>query len=325
MWWKAEVSDLHRVEDRLSTIYIERCHLDRDENAIVVVNRERTVRVPAAMLAAVLLGPGTRTTHAAISLLADSGTSICWVGESGVRMYAAGLGAARGAQVIHRQAFLVTRPTERLNVARAMYQMRFPGDDVSGLTLQQLRGKEGGRVKQLYREHSDRTGVRWDKRKYRVGDVAVGDDVNRLLSAANTALYGVAHAAIVGVGASPSLGFVHRGSAVSFVLDIADLYKAEYTIPLAFDLAAAGQADESDARYALRDKVARGRLLPQIVRDVLKLLMDTDDVAFDDSQELWDDGDQSVAGGMNWDIEELLPDFVEISGPPVQGHQGPVR
>lgn len=325
MWWKAEVSDLHRVEDRLSTIYIERCHLDRDENAIVVVNRERTVRVPAAMLAAVLLGPGTRTTHAAISLLADSGTSICWVGESGVRMYAAGLGAAQGAQVIHRQAFLVTRPTERLNVARAMYQMRFPGDDVSGLTLQQLRGKEGGRVKQLYREHSDRTGVRWDKRKYRVGDVAVGDDVNRLLSAANTALYGVAHAAIVGVGASPSLGFVHRGSAVSFVLDIADLYKAEYTIPLAFDLAAAGQADESDARYALRDKVARGRLLPQIVRDVLKLLMDTDDVAFDDSQELWDDGDQSVAGGMNWDIEELLPDFVEISGPPVQGHQGPVR
>lgn len=321
MWWKAEVADLHRVEDRLSTVYIERCHLDRDENAVVVVNKERTVRIPAAMLATVLLGPGTRTTHAAIALLADSGTSVCWVGENGVRMYASGLGAARGAQVIHRQAFLVTRPSERLQVARAMYQMRFPDDDVSRLTLQQLRGKEGGRVKQLYREHSERTGVRWDKRKYRVGEAQIGDDVNRLLSAANTALYGIAHAAIVGVGASPALGFVHRGSAISFVLDIADLYKAEYTIPLAFDLAASGRADESDARFALRDRVARGNLMPRIVRDVLQLLMGTVDVSMDDARELWDDGDGVVEGGYNWGSSDEV-EYVEISGPELPDASG---
>lgn len=317
MWWKAEVADLHRVEDRLSTVYIERCHLDRDENAVVVINKERTVRIPAAMLAAVLLGPGTRTTHAAIALLADSGTSVCWVGESGVRMYAAGLGAARGAQVIHRQAYLATRPSDRLKVARAMYQMRFPDDDVSRLTLQQLRGKEGGRVKQLYREHSERTGVRWDRRRYRVGETSASDPVNLMLSAANTALYGIAHAAIAGVGASPSLGFVHRGSAISFVLDIADLYKAEYTIPLAFDLAAAGMVDESDARFALRDRVARGKLMPRIVRDILMLLMDTKDISFDDSRELWDDSDGSVEGGLNWGPDAEAPDFVQISGPEI--------
>jgi len=263
MWWKAEAVDLHRIEDRVSTVYVERCHVDRDENAVVLVNRERTVRIPAALIGAVLLGPGTRATHAAIALLADSGASICWVGEHGVRMYACGLGPSRGAHVIERQAHLVSHPRERLRVAREMFAMRFPGVDVSTATMQQLRGMEGARIKRLYREHSRRTGVPWVSRQYKANDpFAVGDDVNRLLSAANAALYGACHAAIVGVGASPALGFVHVGSVISFVLDIADLYKADFTIPLAFDLVAKGTVDESDARYHLRERFASGRFIP---------------------------------------------------------------
>jgi CRISPR-associated protein Cas1 len=125
---------LHRVEDRLSTVYVERCHVDRDDNAVVLINRERTVRVPAALVATVLLGPGTRITSGAVRLLADSGTAICWVGERGVRMYAAGLGPSRGAELLMRQAYLVTRTKERLDVARQMYLMRFPDEEVSSLT-----------------------------------------------------------------------------------------------------------------------------------------------------------------------------------------------
>jgi CRISPR-associated protein Cas1 len=321
MWWLANPQDLHRVEDRVSTVYIERSHVDRSENAVVIVNRERTVSVPAAMVSSVLLGPGTRITSAAVRLLADSGTAICWVGERGVRMYAAGLGVSRSSQLQLRQAFLVTRTKERLRVARQMYGMRFPDEDVSAYTMQRLRGREGVQVKRLYREHAKRTGVQWSGRHYRPGEpFAAGDDVNRLLSAGNSCLYGVCHAAIVGIGASPALGFVHTGLATSFVLDIADLYKAEYTIPLAFDLAACGRVDERDARVAFRDRVADGRLMGHVVRTIKDLLLgDGQDVSDEDVNDLWDESLGTVPGGINWtaEVAERWDDdsLIGVTGP----------
>lgn len=321
MWWLANPHDLHRVSDRISTVYVERCHVDRDDNAVVIVNRERTIRVPAAMIASLLLGPGTRVTYAAIALLANSGTAVCWVGERGVRLYASGLGPSRGADLVLRQAYLVTRTATRLAVARRMYGMRFPDEDVSTLTMQQLRGREGARIKKLYREHSKRTGVAWSGRVYLPGEpFEAGDDVNRLLSAGHACLYAVCHAAIVGIGASPALGFVHTGGATSFVLDIADLYKAEYTIPLAFDLAAQGRVSERDARIAFRDKVADGRLMSRIVRDIKDLLLGEGvDQSDSDKNELWDETIGTVPGGVNWasDYADNVTDdaFIGISGP----------
>jgi CRISPR-associated protein Cas1 len=305
MWWLSNPQDLHRVEDRLSTVYVEKSHVDRDDNAVVLVNRERTVRIPAALVATVLLGPGTRITSAAVRLLADSGTAICWVGERGVRMYASGLGTSRGAELLMRQAYLVTRTKERLAVARAMYGMRFPDEDVDDLTMQQLRGREGARVKKIYREQATRTGVTWTGRDYKPGDAfAAGDDVNRMLSAGHSCLYGICHAAIVGIGASPALGFVHTGSATSFVMDIADLYKVEYTIPLAFDLAARGHTTERDARTAFRDLVADGALMGRIIHDIKTLLLGHgNDITDRDDNSLWDDTWGTVPGGINWAAE----------------------
>ncbi|GAA4147492.1 type I-E CRISPR-associated endonuclease Cas1e [Actinomadura keratinilytica] len=310
IWWKAHPHDLHRLHDRVSSVYVERCHVDRDENAVVVINKRETVRIPAALVAVLLLGPGTRITHGAVNLLGDSGTAICWVGQQGVRLYASGLGPARGAGLLYRQAYLVTRPKERLDVARAMYAMRFPGEDVSTATMQQLRGREGTRIRRLYEMHSERTGVPWTRRHYKAGDAyAAGDDLNRLLSAANAALYGICHAVIVGLGASPGLGFVHTGSAISFVLDIADLYKADYTIPLAFDLAAQGLTEERDARTGLRDLIAENRLLRRIVHDVRTLLTPDEATRIpvdEDVNQLWDDQVGAVAGGVNWSGSEDL-------------------
>ncbi|MER7322499.1 MULTISPECIES: type I-E CRISPR-associated endonuclease Cas1e [Streptomyces] len=309
IWWKADPHDLHRLTDRVSSVYIERSHVDREDNAVLVINRRENVRIPAAMIAVVLLGPGTRVTHGAIRLLADSGTAVCWVGEQGVRLYASGLGPSRSSGLLHRQAWLVTRPKERLNVARAMYAMRFPGEDVTKATMQQLRGKEGTRFKKLYQEHSRRTGVPWNGRVYKTGDAfAAGDDVNRLFSAANTALYGICHAVIVGLGASPGLGFVHTGSAISFILDVADLYKAEYTLPLAFDLAAQGLTEERDARVALRDRIADTKLLSRIVTDV-KALLNPPGTDFDtpETSALWDEHVGTVAAGTNWSAQDTHP------------------
>jgi CRISPR-associated protein Cas1 len=322
IWWKAHPHDLHRLDERVSSVYVERSHVDRDENAITVINKQQTVRVPAAFVAVLLLGPGTRITHGAMNLLGDSGTAVCWVGQHGVRFYASGLGPSRGSGLLMRQAHLVTRPKERLDVARAMYAMRFPGEDVTNATMQQLRGREGARVRKLYRAHSQRTGVPWQRRDYVAGDAhAAGDDLNRLLSAANAALYGICHAVIVGLGASPGLGFVHTGSAISFVLDIADLYKAEYTIALAFDLAAQGLTEERDARIGIRDLITQNRLLGRIVEDI-KSLIGTDSADEHDRNMLWDEQYGAVAGAKNWDTADsdlVQPSFgdqhVAIVGP----------
>lgn len=318
-WWRADPHDLHRVSDRVSSVYVERTHIDRDENAVVLINKERTVRIPAALVAVLLLGPGTRVTHAAMNVLGDSGTAVCWVGEHGVRMYAGGLGPSRGAHLLLRQAWLVSRVPERLAVARAMYARRFPDEDVSTATMQQLRGREGARVKRIYREQAKRTGVEWSGRRYKHGDpFAEGDDVNRLLSAGNSCLYGICHAAIVGLGASPGLGFVHTGSATSFVMDIADLYKAETTIPLAFELASLRRVEERDMRLAFRDRLTDGRLLHRIIDDIRDLLGSAAEDEARDRNLLWDAEMGAVEGGVDWsrdDATAIHPSHQVVSGP----------
>lgn len=167
-------------------------------------------------------------------------------------------------------------------------------------------------MRAAYREHSKRTGVPWNGRRYVAGDAfAAGDDVNRLLSAANTSLYGLVHAAIVSVGCSPGLGFVHTGHALAFVHDIADLYKAEISIPCAFDTAAAGKTSEASVRHAVRDLAKGGRLLERAVRDIYQLLDEPAEPYLtepppDDGPLLWDDrGDAgapvTMRGGTNYD------------------------
>ena len=325
MWWKAEAPALGRVADRVSTLYVDHAVVARSDNAVVLLDEDGEMRFPAAMVAALLLGPGTRITHGAVRLLADSGTSVCWCGENGVRMYAHGIAVAHSSRYLLRQAYLVSDPKRRVRVARAMYGLRFPGEDVSRMTLQQLRGREGARVRRSYRLHSSRTGVPWEGRRYVPGQpYAAGDDINRVLSAANACLYGVCHAAIVGLGASPALGFIHTGSAISFVLDVADLYKHLTTIPLAFDLAAEGLVDERSARLRLRDIVVEQRLIDRVVRDVRGLLfpaeVDTepDDGEIDDEigegrpDALWDLGGE-VPGGRNYaDVDYSEIDAIRL-------------
>jgi CRISPR-associated protein Cas1 len=305
MWWRTEPGDLGRVEDRLSTVYLSHGQVDRQENAICLVRENGTVHVPTAMVATLLLGPGTTITHAAVNLLADSGTSVLWVGEQGVRLYAAGHATSRTSRLLLRQAWLVSSPKRRLSVARKMYDLRFEGEDTSRLTMQQLRGREGARVRASYLLHSERTGVPWTGRHYRAGDAyAAGDDVNRMLSAANASLYGVTHAAVTALGCSPGLGFVHTGHAQAFVHDIADLFKASVTVPLAFDTVAAGKTTEAAARHAVRDRIKETGLLPALVRAIYDLLLDEVQEVLPDPAEmadggplLWDDRTGTLPGG----------------------------
>lgn len=303
-----DISELVRAQDRMSFVYVERCIVHREANAITIQDDRGTVHLPAATLGALLLGPGTNVSHQAMVLLAESGATAIWVGERGVRYYAHGRGLSTSSRLLEAQAAAVTNQSSRLRVARAMYGMRFPDEDVSRASMQQLRGYEGARVRRLYRTHAERTGVRWTKREYDRGDFDEATAINQALSAATTCLYGIAHAVIVALGCSPGLGFVHTGQSRAFVYDIADLYKADVAIPVAFDVVAEG-ADDIPAvtRRTVRDAVRDGRILERCARDIRRLLMpdETDSEQEWNVVHLWDGGDRTVAGGTSYGDEEM--------------------
>lgn len=276
------LNSLVRVQDRLTFLYAEHCVVNRADNAVTITDSRGTVHVPAAALSVLMLGPGSNITYAAICLLAESRSTCVWVGERGVRYYCHGASLAQSTHLLEAQAKLVSSERSRVKVARRMYAMRFPNEPTDGLTMQQLLGKEGTRVRRAYERESARTGVPWSGRSYKTTNFDDADDVNRALSAANTALYGVVHAIIVALGCSPGLGFVHARNERSFVYDIADLYKVDITVPLAFELVADQVADVSvAARRGIRDRMKDGKFMQRCVRDIRSLLLPQEEVETD--------------------------------------------
>lgn len=301
---KTELTELPRISDRVSFIYVERAKVSRLDSAITVSDYRGVVNIPCSIIGVLMLGPGTEISHRAMEILGDVGTSVIWVGERGVRHYAHGRSLAHSTRLLERQAKFVSNTRTRLDVARKMYSMRFGNEDVSKLTMQQLRGREGARIRRAYREQSRKYEVEWDGRDYNVDDFEDSNIVNQALSAANVSLYGVCHSIIVALGMSPGLGFVHTGHDKSFVYDIADLYKAELTIPIAFELAAEAKDDDDIGRLArqrLRDKMVDGKIMQRIVQD-LQYLMDVpeEETMTMDMIELWDDRGENAIHGISY-------------------------
>ena len=197
-----------------------------------------------------------------------------------------------------------------LKVAVRMYQIRFPHTKTDGMTLQQLRGMEGIRVRKAYDLASRTTGVKWRKRTYKSENWQAADAINRALSEANAMLYGLCHAAIVSLGYSPGLGFIHTGKQLSFVYDIADLYKVETTIPAAFAAVITAPKPTDDlskaVRLQCRARFANAKLLSRIPKDIAWLLNDSEIESRDNAQnvgQLWDNRGNSIGGGVNYGFE----------------------
>jgi CRISPR-associated protein Cas1 len=295
------IADLHllpKVRDASSFVYLERGRLEQDDRAVAFVNELGRVALPVANIALIMLGPGTTVTHRAVVNATECGCSIAWVGEEGVRMYASGLGATRSARRLLRQVELLADDRQRMRVVREMYTMRFDEPLPPDATLRQIRGAEGARVRDTYRRLSREYDVPWSGRRYRRDRWEAATPINRALSAANSCLYGICHAAIVNVGYSPALGFIHTGKALSFVYDVADIYKTETSIPAAFRAVGSGAPEvERAARHALREEFHTSRLLSRIVDDLARLfrLDEVDDPV---------DGDLARPGGL-WDPEGI--------------------
>lgn len=299
---RPELQDLPQVKDRLTFLYLERCQLSRQDSAITVLDEEGIIHIPAAAISVLLLGPGTTVTHRAMELIGDAGVSVVWVGEHGVRYYAGGRPLTHRAGLLIRQAALVSDKKQHLQVVRKMYQLRFPGEDISQLTLPQLRGREGARVREVYRRASEEWGVEWNGRVYDPEDFSAGDAVNQALSAGHVCLYGLAHAVIAAMGCAPGLGFVHVGHEKSFVYDVADLYKAEVTIPIAFEIAAEQPEDlPAVVRRRVRDAMVEQHILERMVHDIKYLLSDGEALPEDGNEvRLWNNQREAVANGISY-------------------------
>ena len=303
---KVGLGEIGRVQDRISFLYLEHARVNRQDSAVTVADQQGTIFIPAAMVSVLMLGPGIDITHRAMELIGDSGMSVVWVGEHGVRQYAHGRPLNHSSRFLEQQAKLVSNRRTRVSVARKMYQMRFPHEDVSGLTMQQLRGKEGARIRQVYLEQSKKTSVPWKRREYKVDDFDSSTPINKALTAAHQALYGLSCSVIVALGASTGLGFVHTGHYLSFVYDFADLYKAQYSIPVAFEMAAKyGDDNIADrTRRKMRDVFYDGKILVKMVSDLKYILDITDDIKAT-TMNLWDDREGLQKFGVQYhDVDE---------------------
>lgn len=286
--------DLPKIRDSISYLYLEYGRVEQTKLGVEYVNKQGRTVIPAASVTTLMLGPGIVVTHGAVKTLARVGCLIMWVGEQGVRFYAQGLGETHKAYKLMRQAALCSDEDSRLRVVERMYRIRFQEELPSDATIQQIRGMEGARVRQAYADAARQYGVEWQGRNYDRGNWGATDSINRALSAANACLNGVCHAAVLSAGYSPGLGFIHQGKQLAFVYDIADLYKAKLTIPVAFATTAEDPDKlESTVRGRCREAFRNMRLLERILPDIEQVL----DI----------EGDTPLPDGFDPDADPALP------------------
>lgn len=260
------------LKDRAAMIFVEHARLDILDGAFVAVNADGTrTQIPVGGIACIMLEPGARISHAAVALAARVGTLITWVGEGGVRLYSAGQpGGARSDKLLW-QARIALDDAARLRVVRRMYALRFGEQAPLRRSIDQLRGIEGVRVRETYALLAKQYGVEWKRRAYDPSDWLSADTPNRCLSAATSCLHGLSEAAVLAAGYAPAIGFLHSGKPLSFVYDIADLFKLDTVVPEAFRIAgqaAKGRLDMSPdraVRLACRDMFRKTGLLSRII------------------------------------------------------------
>ena len=267
------------IKERMSIVFVEKGEIDVVDGAFVVVDQQgfrvRPVltHIPLGGVACIMLEPGTRVSHMAAVLAARGGTLLVWVGEAGVRLYSSGQpGGARADRLLY-QARLALDDALRLKVVRKMYAMRFGEEPPARRSVEQLRGIEGARVKRSYQLLAQKFGVKWSGRAYNPEDWDVSDLPNRCLSSATAALYGVTEAAVLAAGYAPAVGFIHTGKPLSFVYDVADIYKFDTVVPAAFQVAASNPPNpERAVRLACRDIFRKTKLLERIIPDIEEML-----------------------------------------------------
>ena len=133
-------ADLPRISDRYPCVYLERSRIDCKGNTLLLLDHEGETLLPMTQLAFIMLGPGCTVSLAAVSLAAECGASLLWVG---VRFYADGASLTASNRLVIRQAEL-SRHTEGAAGGRARpLRQALPGRE-PGLHLHEAAAWHGG-------------------------------------------------------------------------------------------------------------------------------------------------------------------------------------
>ena len=230
--------------------------------------------IPYQTISMILLGPGTTITHDVLRIMARQGTLIAAVGEGGVKFYTAPPMGTGRSKIARAHATLWADEEMRVRIARRMYAFRFqsafPHEDISV-----LRGMEGSRMRETYKLLADRYGIDWSGRRYDRQNPTAADLPNQAINHAATFVEAAADIAVAAVGALPPLGFIHEDSSNAFTLDIADLFRTEITIPLAFSVAAKNIPEgvlERHIRYEAARWFKKHKVIPRMIEKIKELL-----------------------------------------------------
>lgn len=275
--------------DRHGLVWLDRGRLEVQDGCLRFVTagggelEPGDYQIPHQSLSIVLLGPGSSVTHDALRLLARHGCALAAIGEGGVRFYTAPPLMPDTSALARQQARLWADPSTRMEVARAMYALRFD-EIVRTRDIEVLRGQEGARIKRSYQLAAERHGIRWNGRNYDRDNPNLGDLPNQALNHAASAMRAAAAIAVASVGAIPQLGFIHEDSGQSFVLDIADLYRHDVTLDIAFGAAKQAHKSPEPVERLVRQRAAallcQKAVIPGMI-DRIKLLLRSEGAAGD--------------------------------------------
>lgn len=266
---------MNRIEHRTPFSYYEHGTLNVENGSLCFSTDDRTIRIPIESVGSILLGPGTKITHAAARLVNDFNCLVCWSASDKLRTYAS-LSGPEDSYKLLRQSKLYNDEKLRRRVACNMYRKRFVNKIDDDASIETLRGMEGSRVRSTYKKLAEHFGIKWEARRY---DLENWDDttpINKAISCANVCLYAICLATILSIGYSPAIGFIHTGKMLSFVYDISDFYKTKTTLPIAFSVTALSEDDiERRVRLACREHLNKMSINKMI--DDIEEVLNVDD------------------------------------------------
>lgn len=273
---------LTRSSDRISLLYVEKARIEQSDYGVQIRQGNRVSEIPITALTCLILGPGCSITHRAVENIAKASCSICWMGSDQAVFYAYGEPATHKSKNILKQMRYHESKMLHTQVVRQMYQWRYPDEKVKSKSIAELRGAEGLKMRACYQKYAKEYRVDWDKRDYNFMET---DPVNQYLTALNQFMYAITQACIIIMGYSPAIGFIHTGHMQSFVFDIADLFKEEIIIPLAFKLTSRyGIFNRNNAIREFRQELTEKRVLARMAEYITGLFSDdteTTDIKLD--------------------------------------------
>ncbi len=295
----ANVSEIPNIASQISFLYVEHAYIHVKDSAILIIKGGTKTPVPSYSLACLILGPGTSISHAAITALQGSGCLVCWEGENQKSFYAYGMEENRKSKNFLKQVDYYSNQELHMQVVKKMYQKRFPDVSLTRKSLSQLRGMEGIRVKDQYKETAEKYGIEWSGRSYNSDDWESMDFANQAIIIGNKLLYTICHTVILALGYSATIGFIHTGTMRAFVYDLSDLYKFDYVIKPVFKAISQGAKESDDIRTVIRKEIYTKKLIQQIVND-LGWLFEENNIPLVSEQGLWDTKQNIVPFGKNW-------------------------